>query len=364
MIHYTNLRLPTSEYSGPQSFFSISTTGLGKPWLPHWTLKTSLLNKTCRGSYSSAQTVLITTVHTPKAPNKEEESHPPGHEARPAPSQARAGAFARDARAPRSGAPRAREPRARGRREFAAGAWRALRLPLLSLVARWGRGGPRPARPAADPGPRRVASRAPTGARTHLLVVLAQPDPHRIQLGHCLRALPKLARRASVLPPINGQARGRRRASCARGAGRRPQPSAARRRGHRRRPSSPPPGPPRPSRRAPFAPARAAATAASRPRPANPLPARKPGPASSRDRRPNRRGHARTHAQHSRRARTSPLHPPVPPAPRTAYPLHLTAWASVPVAVSPVPVLNRYVVYICTVVLCHRLPPPGRKELV
>lgn len=108
MIHYINLQLPTSEYSGPQSFFSVSTTGLRKPWLPHWTLKTGLLNKTCRGSYSSAQTVLITTVHTPKAANKEEESHPPGHEARPAPSQARAGAFAPDARAPRSGAPRAR----------------------------------------------------------------------------------------------------------------------------------------------------------------------------------------------------------------------------------------------------------------
>lgn len=78
-------------------------------------------------------------------------------------------------------------------------------------------------------------------ARTHLLVVLAQPDSHRIQLGHRIRAFPKLAGRAPVLPPVHGQARGRRRTPCTHGACCR-SGTAARCRGHGHRPSSPPPG--------------------------------------------------------------------------------------------------------------------------
>lgn len=313
MIHYINLQLPTSEYSGPQSFFSISTTGLRKPWLPHWTLKTGLLNKTCRGSYSSAQTVLITTVNTPKAANKEEESQPPGHEARPAPSQARAGAFAPDARAPRSGAPRARgaagarAPRVRGGgvagpapafvvprgargegRPEAREPSSRPRPPSRGLLGPYGRADPPscsacPARPAPNP----AGTPSPGSPKT------CSPGPR-----------PSADKRPGPWPPPR-LLRPRRRWSSP--ALRRPPP----------RPSSPsvvPTARPSPALAAcpvrTRAPARAAATAASRPRPANPLPARKPGPASSRDRRPNRREHARTHAQHSRRAGLGRAPPP------------------------------------------------------
>lgn len=205
---------------------------------------------------------------------------------------------------------------ARGRRERTAGAWRARRLPLLSLVARGGEGRPEAREAGSRPPARSRGLRASTGARTHLLVVLAQPDPHRIQLGHRLRALPKLASGAPVLPPINGQARGRRRTSSTRGARRRPRPAAARYRGHRRRPSCPPPGPSRPSRCSPFATARARSRHHRLPAPPSQPPSGaevRPRPSS--DRRPNRRGHAHAHAQCSRLgALRRALPPPAPSA--------------------------------------------------
>lgn len=121
-------------------------------------------------------------------------------------------------------------------------------------------------------------SSVPTGARarTHLLVVLAQPDSHRIQLGHRVRALPKLAGRAPVLPPVHGQARGRRRTPCTRGACCRSR-TAARCRGHGHRPSSPPPG--LALAAFPVLTRARAQTPPPPPSPAQPTPFRRPGPA-------------------------------------------------------------------------------------
>lgn len=182
-------------------------------------------------------------VHTPKAANKRPETH--ALQLCPAPAASaqkkraswgfpRESVWVRESQQQRPVPPRAySRPRGRGESQasLCCPSWRAGG----GGVAR-GSGGPQP-----PPAPVAWLLGPHGRARTHLLVVLAQPDSHRIQLGHCIRAFPKLAGRAPVLPPVHGQARGRRRTPCTHGACCR-SGTAARCRGHGHRPSSPPPG--------------------------------------------------------------------------------------------------------------------------